>query len=94
MYYPDSRIAVSVIAGDGIPPGLYTTFFKAKGKKMVLGSFDCVGRGSVMYPSGKVLLNCTAQGGSYYEENGEQIKLWTWEKFPLKEPLTIQVTRA
>ena len=40
------------------PTGLYTTFFRATGKKDVLGSFDCVGRGSVMYPSGKVAI-CT-----------------------------------
>ena len=35
VYYPDGRIAVNVIAGDGIPPGLYTTFFRAKGRKEV-----------------------------------------------------------
>jgi hypothetical protein len=35
FYYPDGRIAVNVIAGDGIPPGLYTTFFRAKGRKEV-----------------------------------------------------------
>ena len=91
VYYPDKSIAVSVIAGDGIPPGLYTTFFKAKGKKMPLGSFDCVGRGSVMYPSGKVLLNATAKGGSHYYENGEPIRMWEWDKFPLKEPIVVQV---
>lgn len=84
VYYSDERIAVVVIAGDGIPPGLFTTFFKAKGKKLCLGSFDSLGKGSVMYPSGNVMLNSTAQGGSYYEENGEVKKLWTWDKFPLK----------
>ena len=37
MHYPDGRIAVNVVAGDGIPPGLFTTFFKNKGKKDVIG---------------------------------------------------------
>ena len=37
VHYPDGRIAVNVVAGDGIPPGLFTTFFKNKGKKDVIG---------------------------------------------------------
>lgn len=49
VYYPDARIAVNIIAGDGIPPGLYTTFFRAKGRKEVIGSWDAVGQGSCMY---------------------------------------------
>lgn len=84
VYYPGNRIAVIVIAGDGIPPGLYTTFFRAKGKKDVLGSFDSAGKGTVMYPSGKVKLCITAPGGSHYEENGQPLAMWTWEKRPLK----------
>lgn len=89
VYYPDGRIAINIIAGDGIPPGLYTTLFKMKGKKDVIGSWDAVGVGSCMYKSGKVCLTTTAQGGSYYAETGECIAMWTWEKRPLQEPIEV-----
>jgi hypothetical protein len=82
-------IAVNVVAGDGIPPGLFTTFFRHKGKKDVIGSWNAVGVGSCMFPNNKVLLNTTETGGTYYDEYGDLIRMWTWDKKPLLEPIVV-----
>ena len=65
-----------MVAGDGIPPGLFTTFFRHKGKKDVIGSWNAVGVGSCMFPNNKVLLNTTETGGTYYDECGDLIRMW------------------
>jgi hypothetical protein len=39
----------------------------------------------------RVQLNTTASGGSWYSEEGECLKLWTWDKFPLKEPIVLHI---
>jgi hypothetical protein len=70
VLYPNGVIAVNVTAGDGIPPGLYTTIFANKGKRDVLGSWDCLGVGSCLFPKGRVRLCTTMQGGSEYSEEG------------------------
>lgn len=87
VHYPDGRIAVNVVAADGIPPGLFTTFFKAKGRKDVIGSWNAVGVGSCMYKNNKVCLSTTDAGGTYYDEQGDLVRMWTWEKRPLLEPI-------
>jgi len=89
VHYPDGRIAVNVVAGDGIPPGLFTTFFKRKGKKDVIGSWNAVGVGSCMYSNNKVMLNTSEVGGTYYDEFGDLVRMWTWDKKPLAEPITV-----
>jgi hypothetical protein len=91
VHYPDGRIAVNVVAGDGIPPGLFTTFFKHKGKKDVIGSWNAVGVGSCMYKSNKVMLSTTDSGGTYYDEYGDLIRMWTWDKKPLVEPIEVSL---
>ena len=92
VHYPDGRIAVNVVAGDGIPPGLFTTFFRRKGKKDVLGSWNAVGIGSCNYDKGgKTCVNTTEAGGSFYDEYGDLIRMWTWDKKPLLEPIEIDV---
>ena len=92
VYYPSGLIAVNVTAGDGIPPGLYTTIFANKQKRDVLGSWDCLGVGSCLFSSGRVRLCTTMQGGSEYSEEGDLIRSWTWDKRPLKEPIVIQLS--
>jgi len=91
VHYPDGRIAINVVAGDGIPPGLFTTFFKHKGKKDVIGSWNAVGVGSCNYKNGKVMLNTTDSGGTYYDEYGDLIRMWTWDKKPLQEPILVSL---
>ena len=89
VHYPDGRIAVNVVAADGIPPGLFTTFFKHKGKKDVVGSWNAVGVGSCNYKNNKVMLNTTDAGGTYYDEYGDLVRMWTWDKRPLTEPIKV-----
>ena len=40
--------------------------------------------------SNKVKINMTAKGGSWYGEDGECLKMWTWDKFKLKEPIRVR----
>jgi hypothetical protein len=68
--YSNGVFAVNVTAGDGIPPGLYTTIFSNKGKCDAIGSWDCLGVGSCRFPNGRVRLCTTMQGGSEYSEVG------------------------
>jgi len=89
VHYPDGRIAVNVVAGDGIPPGLFTTFFKATGRKDVIGSWNAVGVGSCMYKNNKVCLSTTDAGGTYYDERGDLVRMWTWDKRPLVEAIQV-----
>ena len=91
VHYPDGRIAVNVVAGDGIPPGLFTTFFTRKGKKDVLGSWNAVGVGSCVYKNNRVMLNTTEVGGTYYDELGDLVRMWTWDKKPLTEPICVSL---
>eukprot|EP00960_Hanusia_phi_P058316 763851-Hanusia_phi.AAC.1 len=91
VHYPDGRIAVNIVAGDGIPPGLYTTFFRHKGRKDVLGSWSCRGEGSMMYKSGKVMISTTLNGGAYYDEDGNCLRRWTWDKNPLKDAIDVKI---
>jgi hypothetical protein len=92
VHYSNGVIAVNVTAGDGIPPGLYTTLFANKGKRDVIGSWDCLGVGSCLFPNGRIRLCTTMQGGSEYTQEGDLIRSWTWDKNPLREPLVLQLT--
>ena len=43
-----------------------------------------MGVGSCNYKNGKTMLNTTENGGTYYDEYGDLIRMWTWDKKPLQ----------
>ena len=49
-----------------------------------------MGVGSCNYKNGKTMLNTTESGGTYYDEYGDLIRMWTWDKKPLQVTSTVR----
>ena len=89
-YYPSGNMAM---AYERMGSGFYAYFYADNRSGTTLLAIDPSGEGFCAFPNGRPRLTTRKQGGTYSDENGNILRLWTTQK-PLdaKRPIEFDLT--